>query len=443
MPTSNESLQQNIDSGYAIGIKVNGVDYKDHTSIAEFSIDTIIGGRVPILRLSISADNLIHYHNLISELTVIELELGRLDEQRTTVEKAKYSFIVSQASSYSADNLYHINIIALADLSNKPSLLGTPVKHNAKQTCYEFLDTLFEDDGTQYNNKFKPLTTITQAGTSKINKLDMLSSKSVDNKTRNISGITKLEAINEVISSSKLQNNTPLGHYFAHNTETGALDLTLFDIVLRTRSFEPKNIKLSGKSVKAEFYYEQYNQGEGITYKNLQLHIKGIDHTAEFWQRSTESYANCEVVRFTTPLDSKAMFKDGMDYPTDNVKVDGSKDITKYNLFRSGLTLQNEKEPTDKEVKIRISDSRAMYLRYTRAVEKINYTLRIKGMLDIKIGDIVKLHIPDFTSARDNIYKEDKLLTGNYMVTRVILVGNSVELETEIVVSRDSYVKGS
>ena len=87
---------------------------------------------------------------------------------------------------------------------------------------------------------------------------------------------------------------------------------------------------------------------------------------------------------------------------------------------------------------MKISNTRANYLRYIKAINKINVIVKTQNYIPIQIGDIYEVHFPDYM--QKNV--DDKLLSGNYMVTRVITTLQDEAIQTFVVLGRDSYVKG-
>ena len=419
---------------YKYKIWVNGVEITTLCLLINVTIDYELGGRLPLLDMNVQCKNTNIAHHLISETSniFIEAEFNKV--------KNRYSFVVLGGTMRAADNGIYVNISGVADLYNKPSLIATPIKQNSSGKTYEFIDKLINDDGKTANPNYTPSILIKKlpegwSMESKVHKLDMIGGKSVDTTVRNFSGITKLQAINEVISSSKLSGEKPIAHYFSHNLKTGALDLTLFDICLRCKSFQPKTIQVDGGSYKQSFG----TKPEYIRYDQMRVEIKGAEYSTEYWQRGVDSYANDEVVRFNTGTDNKAMFSDGMDYPTKDVVLDAMKPITEFPMLRSGVALKKTLEPTDDKVDLKISNTRANYLRYIKAINKINVIVKTQNYIPIQIGDIYEVHFPDYM--QKNV--DDKLLSGNYMVTRVITTLQDEAIQTFVVLGRDSYVKGS
>ena len=426
---------------YSLKTYLNEVSFDEiDLKISSFGFEYVIGGRLPFGHLTAQTKNLNTLHNAISELSRIYIEVSGTDDSGKNDLKCKFSFFIIEAN-FTTDKAsgYTIEMLLSSDLSNKASLLATPIKQNANGNTVDFIRKLFSDDGTVYRKDYKPLVMFQNSPwgdmTSNIRVLDMLNSKSIDSKVRNFSGITKLEAINEVISDSKIQDNKCIGHYFAHNQKTGALDLTLFDINLRCKSFQPRTLVFEGRRVRQEIGFDKLN----VSYSSMEFSQKGTYYTATYWQREVESYANNEVIRFNTESQSKSLFKDGMDYCTDNVYLNGKDEVNKFVMFRSGLLLNKRDEPTNKDVEKKISNSRANYLRTTRALQKLNVKVKINGFVSAEIGDIWKVHFRDYSKSENNI--DDKLLTGNYMICRVVYEFYGGFWSSIIVFSRDSYVK--
>lgn len=439
-----ENRNPNLSSEYGYGLKVwfNGIRFEELCTIKNFAIDTIIGGRVPMLYMSVLTSDLNAAHLIMSETTSVYLEISGTNEEGKEDSKDKYCFFVSESHMKGFLGGISIDIVGLADLSGKASLLGTPVKVNKENDTYKYIKMLFDEDGSKYRKGYQGMVMFGNepegfGKESKINILDMLSSKSSDNMVRNFSGVSKLEAINEVISSSKIDGEKTIGHFFAHNRKTGVLELTLFDLEFRCQRFQPKTFKYQGHQKRQEVGYKS---DDGVPFETIELEKKSSAYTSTYWDRGVESYANDEVIRFVEKNEVESMFSDGMPYPKKDIKL-GKGEVKEFPLFRSGLTLKRTLEPTVKETDRKISSGRANHMKMTKALQKINVMAGLKGLVQVDIGDIWIVKFPDYTKEL-NSREVDKLFSGRYMVTRVIVEYQKDFFKTTVIFSRDSYVKG-
>jgi len=255
---------------------------------------------------------------------------------------------------------------------------------------------------------------------------DMLKNRSIDSRTRNLSHISKLEAINEVVANSliaSVDGKSAIGHYLDFN-DSGSLQLTLFDLVLRCKQFPIDKTKVLGKT--KELKLATYLKDGYIMADSMQYDSPGGSYSASFWKRPVESYNQAERVPFTEEVKTTGMFSDSASY--DDMP-----------MFRSNMLLKKETENSDNVSDIGLSGSRATYKRYTKALTKINFRITIKNLLKVNISNIVELlygnHIENSNPTKH------KLLSGKYMVTSVWYNYSNSGIKTYLIASRDSFVK--
>lgn len=444
--------QNSLPKSY-IRLFINEFDALETTEIQHLLIDTVMGGRLPTLKLSATTSSNQTLHHFMSETSRIAIIIGEVGKDGKITCKSRYMFFItgfSLSTPPANGRQASFSVTAIADLYNKPSLLATPIKQNKNSKVCEFIKELFDDDGSKMNPNFQKFIAFNTTPPdweatpeSKIQILDMISSNSNDTRPMSYSGVSKLEAINEVISNSKLKENTPIGHYFTHNRETGALDLVLFDVAMRCKSFNPKSSEYRDNKVQHIIGYSNKNNN-WIPASDLTLNIRGAEHSALYWERTVDSYNKSEDVRFQSDLKSNAMFSDGLEFPISDIKLkQGPVDV--FTMFRTGVQLKRADEQTQENVEKEYTNTRAIYQRYMRALEKINVKVVVDGLYGADIGDIYELHFPNLCRSERNaqIEVDDKILTGNYMLTRVFVEYTQGKFSTILILSRDSFSNGS